>query len=434
MAINFNEAAKVRNMNTGNLGDNPRLARRLSSSLHKTMSFGKAWDVGDQGTVFYPFKWWPDESDPASGSFELHSSAFFGHRVSDMKALGTTFLRSLSRIDENGSVIGNGDLAYQFSRIAGLLVNAEKEKELDELNKADWTVLGQSAYQEARKKIEDAYDTKNNIKAKRPLIGSLTVYRATEVVYVAMDPNKGTPIFDDNRKQKTGTYIQEIKDGRLAKLQALANDPTTGILAQNPGLIPEPGKLYFLEVLYNYTSANNSKAEAGRAEPQGVAQPVTILGRNPALKSKLDDLLQRIPDTADGIAAHTYGMSPMPEAELKKRLQSVLFTASASLRFLTPEDKDRLVKNARVLDYLRIAPRDDAELNTRLEAELGHPVGQAPKEEAPTLETILDDNEEPDFTLQSNAILNESRPKGDVGFIDENDNMIGGIDLGEITG
>ena len=255
MPIDFSNAANIRNVNNGNLGVDPRQVLRLSSSLQKCKNFGKAWDVGDQGTVFYPFKWWPDASLPSGGSFEPHMSAYFGHQVSDMKVLGTTFLRSLSRIDENGQVIGEGDLAYQFSKIAGLLVNAQKERELHELNAKDWTILGQTAYQQARAKVEEKYNTKENMNAKKALIGRLTVLKLTEVVYVAMDPNSGTPIFDDQRKQKTGTYIQTLSDNRLSKLRALANDVNCGIMAQNPGLEPVEGEVYFLEVLYNFTSA-----------------------------------------------------------------------------------------------------------------------------------------------------------------------------------
>ena len=313
MPIDFSNAANIRNVNTGNLGGDPRQVLRLSNSLQKCKNFGKAWDVGDQGTVFYPFKWWPDESLPAGGSFEPHMSAYFGHPVSDMKVLGTTFLRSLSRIDETGQVIGEGDLAYQFSKIAGLLVNAQKERELADLNKKDWTILGQTAYQTARAKVEEQYNAKENMNAKKALIGRLTVLKLTEVVYVAMDPNSGTPIFDDQRKQKTGTYIQTLSDNRLSKLRALANDVNCGIMAQNPGLEPVEGEVYFLEVLYNFTSAKNSKSEAGRVDPQGVAHSVTILSRNPGLKSKLAEWLQRVPKDPDGISAHTYNMAPMPD-------------------------------------------------------------------------------------------------------------------------
>ena len=56
MPIDFNNAHSIHNVNTGNLGGDPRQVLRLSNSLQKCKNFGKAWDVGDQGTVFYPFK------------------------------------------------------------------------------------------------------------------------------------------------------------------------------------------------------------------------------------------------------------------------------------------------------------------------------------------------------------------------------------------
>ena len=427
MPIDFSNAANIRNVNNGNLGVDPRQVLRLSSSLQKCKNFGKAWDVGDQGTVFYPFKWWPDASLPSGGSFEPHMSAYFGHQVSDMKVLGTTFLRSLSRIDENGQVIGEGDLAYQFSKIAGLLVNAQKERELHELNAKDWTILGQTAYQQARAKVEEKYNTKENMNAKKALIGRLTVLKLTEVVYVAMDPNSGTPIFDDQRKQKTGTYIQTLSDNRLSKLRALANDVNCGIMAQNPGLEPVEGEVYFLEVLYNFTSAKNSKSEAGRVDPQGVAHSVTILSRNPGLKSKLAEWLQRVPKDPDGISAHTYNMSPMPDEVLKAKLQAVMFESAAAMRYMTPEDKDRLVRNAQLLDYLRIAPEEDPDLNARLTEALGHPVGAAPSAEAPTVDTIMS-GDSPDYRQQHVDLEKIQAPDGEF-----NDDLLGdgiGVDLG----
>ena len=427
MPIDFSNAANIRNVNNGNLGVDPRQVLRLSSSLQKCKNFGKAWDVGDQGTVFYPFKWWPDASLPSGGSFEPHMSAYFGHQVSDMKVLGTTLLRSLSRIDENGQVIGEGDLAYQFSKIAGLLVNAQKERELHELNAKDWTILGQTAYQQARAKVEEKYNTKENMNAKKALIGRLTVLKLTEVVYVAMDPNSGTPIFDDQRKQKTGTYIQTLSYNRLSKLRALANDVNCGIMAQNPGLEPVEGEVYFLEVLYNFTSAKNSKSEAGRVDPQGVAHSVTILSRNPGLKSKLEEWLQRVPKDPDGISAHTYNMAPMPDEVLKAKLQAVMFESTAAMPYMTPEDKDRLVRNAQLLDYLRIAPKEDPDLNARLTEALGHPVGEAPSAEAPTVDTIMN-GDSPDYR-QQHVDLEKIQAHTD----EFNDGLLGdgiGVDLG----
>ena len=399
--IDFKAAA---NVNKGNLGADPRKIKRLSSALQKCRQFGKAWEVGDQGTVFYPFTWWPDETHPAGGTFEMHMSAYFGHRVSDMKALGTTFLRSMSPIDEYGQVIGDGDLAYQFSRIAPLLVTAQKEKELADLNSKDWSVLGNAAYQSARQKIIDDYDTKSNINAKRPLIGRLEVYMLTEVVYVAMDPNSGSPIFDDQRKQKTGTYIQVLSNNRLDKLVSLANDVNMGIKAQNKDLVPEAGKVYFLEVLYNFTSSNNSKSEAGRCDPQGVAPSMTLVTRNPQHKAKLQDWLDRIPDDPNVIATHTYSMAPMGDAVLKSKLQTIMMERASDFQYMSNEDKDRLVKSAKLIDYLRVAPQQDPQLTERIETELGHKIGETPTSEAPTMASIVGKDGSPDFSQQKASV------------------------------
>ena len=71
-------------------------------------------------------------------------------------------------------------------------------------------------------------------------------------------------------------------------------------------------------------------------------------------------------------------MAPMPDEVLKAKLQAVMFESAAAMRYMTPEDKDRLVRNAQLLDYLRIAPEEDPDLNARLTEALGHPVGAAP--------------------------------------------------------
>mgnify|MGYP001058115711 CR=1 FL=1 len=422
MALDFNQLRAARNMNQGNLGGDPMLVKRMSASLQKRRNFSKAWDVGDQATVFYPFKWWQDDTLSGGGTFLPHMAAYWGHPVSDLKKIGTTFLRSLSYIDEYGNVVGDGDLAYQFSRLAPLLVNAQKEHELHELERKDWSVVGQTAYQTARKAVEDKYDTKDNMKAIKPLIGRLKLLKLTEVVFILMDANKGLPIMDDQRQHKTGTYIQTLSDNRFDKLMALANDINTGILAQNPGLKPEPDKLYFLEVLYNFTSSKNSKMEAGRVDPQGVAYSVTILARNPSLKKKLDEWLNLIPEDPDGISAHTYNLSPMPDEALMKKLQTVMVDTAPVLHFLTPEDQDKLLKNAQVIDFLRVKPVDPA-LTGRITEVLGHPIGEG--EEPVTLASIMTAEGAPDFKQQHvNQETLESMAEHDG---DEMEALLGGL-------
>lgn len=392
-------AAALANINLGNIGKDPAALSRISNSMSKLRFFSKAWNTGDQATVYYPFKWYPS-GDGTSGSFEMLLAAYLGHRVSDMKILGTTFLRSLAEITMDGEVIGNGDLAYQFSQLAPLLVTAAKEQELAALNKKDWSVVGQSAFATARQQVEQKYDSKNNPKAIKPLLGRLSVYMLTEVLYVQMDTSTNGPNMGDNgRDTSTGRYIQQMSQERHTKLRKLANDPTYGIIAQNPGLVPNEKDVYFLEVLYNFTSANNVKTEAGRADPQGISQQLKLSNRFPDKEKQIQEHLNHLPTDSDAISGHTWGLAPMDEDTLRKKLQAYMFNYTDSLGCLPSEDQDRLVKCAVVIDHLRIAPTDP-ELKERIEGALGHPIGQAPAGDAPTLSSILDESGGVDYSKQ----------------------------------
>lgn len=424
MPIDFTAGATTfKNVNNGVLGDNYDDVMRLSNSLNKIRNFGKAWDVGDSATVFYPFKWYPNEAEEKGGVFKPHIAAYYGHHVSDYDAFGTIFLRSTSIIDENGEVVGDGDLAYQASKIAPLFVQAKKEKEIKELNDKDMSELSKSAWQSAYDRIRDRYDPKKNKDAVRPFIDRLSILKIAEVVFVLMDPNKHTAIFNDDKDRKTGRYIQTMSDARLNKLKSLANDVHVGILAQNPNLVPEPGTIYFLEVSYNYTSSNGSKTEAGRNDPQGVGETATILFTTPENKENLLELQKRIPETASGILQHTYNMSPMPDAVLLTKMQSVVFESLTDLQFLQEADKERLVKSAKFFDTIRLSPKPDNELVEKMEKELGHKIGASTQsEDAPTLQSIIQDDGTPDFSMQSQAVLDTTETE-----LEEMQELLGGM-------
>lgn len=427
MPIDFTAGATTfKNVNTGVLGDDYDQVMRLSNSLNKVRHFGKAWEVGDTGTVFYPFKWYANEAAENGGTFKPHVAAYYGHRVADFKAFGTTFIRSLSIIDENGEVVGEGDLAYQASKVAPLFVTAQKEQELARLSSNANAALGAGAYQIAYNNIINKYDAKSNKDAVRPFIERLSILKLTEVVYVLMDPNTHKAVFDDPKVQKTGRYTQEMSNARLLKLNNLANDVYVGILAQNPGLQPEHGKVYFLEVTYNYTSANASRTEAGKSDPQGVGQTATILFTTPENKDRLAELQARIPDTAAGILQHTYNMSPMSEDVLSTKMQAIMFETLPSLEFLPGGDKDRLVKSAGFFDTMHMVPSQESGLVDRMEQELGHKIGvQEPVKtgDAPTLQSIIDADGTPDFSKQSQAILDVEKNE-----LEEMEELLGGAE------
>ena len=120
-------------------------------------------------------------------------------------------------------------------------------------------------------------------------------------------------------------------------------------------------------------------------------------------------------------------MAPMPDEVLKAKLQAVMFESAAAMRYMTPEDKDRLVRNAQLLDYLRIAPEEDPDLNARLTEALGHPVGAAPSAEAPTVDTIMS-GDSPDYRQQHVDLEKIQAHAGEL-----NDDLLGdgiGVDLG----
>ena len=117
----------------------------------------------------------------------------------------------------------------------------------------------------------------------------------------------------------------------------------------------------------------------------------------------------------------------MPDEVLKAKLQAVMFESTAAMPYMTPEDKDRLVRNAQLLDYLRIAPKEDPDLNARLTEALGHPVGEAPSAEAPTVDTIMN-GDSPDYR-QQHVDLEKIQAHTD----EFNDGLLGdgiGVDLG----
>lgn len=380
--------------------------RHMENARVKLQNFSKAWDVGSQLTAFYPFRLVAAKDDPTQSVWVPCMSAVWGHKVNQPKLLHRGFLRSRCAMSPNGDVLGAGDLAYQFSRMASLLVKAQKEQELAQCAARDWNVLGQSAYNTARQAIEDKYDPKkmNGIK---PLLGRLTIQCSTVVYTVAMNSDTSTPMFDttNDSKTKTGMFTHILSQERKDKLFNLANNALHGVRAQHPDKSYAPGDVEFLEVLYNFTSARMDKGEAGRADPQGVAQSISILARFPDAKKKVEDACKQVPTDPDDIRAKLYSMDPMRDEELMKALQQYTFGTSEAWGYLPPEDKERLVGSADVIDFLRIVP-SDVELRKAFTDALGHEIGKAPMSAAPTIEGLVGDDTKFDVTAQGAAVKN----------------------------
>lgn len=402
--------------------------KHMENARIKLQGLGKAWDVGSQLTVFYPFRLVPSREEDGKLVWVPCMSAVWGHKVNDAKLLKRSFLRSRCQMNSNGEVIGDGDLAYQFSRIASLLVRAQKEAELAACAERDWSALGQSAYQTARQAIEDKYDPKK-LKGVKPLLGRLTIQCTTCVYAVAMDPNTSTPILDPGQesKTKTGMFSQILSQSRKDKLFSLANNALHGIYAQHPGKEYAVGDVAFLEVLYNFTSARMEKSEAGQADPQGVAQSVSILFRAPDLAPKVEQRLSSVPVTSDDIRAKLYAMDPMRDEDLLKALQQYTFDTAPNWHLLPSEEKGRLLDAANLIDYLRIKPANEG-LRDEFAQRLGHPIGEAPAGSAPTIDGLVGSDDKFDVTTQSDAVNNVLRQaeQGDIP-VEDDAGVFGGL-------
>lgn len=397
MAYNFSGSVQRmhNNMNVEGFDEDPRNSVQLINSSMKLRTATKAWGVGDKCTFLYPFVCYLDRDssgNPMADNachFFLRTAAIYGFDA-DYKQVGMSFISTRMAIDSDMRPIGTPDITYQFSFLAPLLVKAEMEEQLDALKKQNWDILGESAYRNARQKIEDQYDRSKNMNAKRPAVGRLKLKLITETAVIRHNLNGASeqPELEAKAKDKSsGVYLQAVSNNRREKLTTLANDPLYGIKAQNPGVVFEDGSVYFLEVMYNFTSASGNVAEAGRADPQGVAYTVSLRQRFPECAAGVQDMLNRVSKTAADIKSHSWDYSEPEQNMLKQKFQTIMTTSARSLGYLLPEDQERLLKQAEVIDTLRVRPSDEA-LNAKIEEQLGHAIG-AGTSGAPTAAELL---------------------------------------------
>ena len=304
----------------------------------KSMNFGKMWAPGSTGVVLYPF--YKNED----GVFEPLIAVQKGHIVSDMKELGlnATFIPTLSEFDSEGNIIGSGDVAYQFSRIAPCFVAGQKEAEMDGIRKKDG--IDETMRQTLFKKVEDKY-SRDNMKGVKPIISPLTFYISTECVYIPMQ--NGQPEVKAAR-----LVAQKLSDARIGKLMALAADekfqPT-----QLPGT-----DIYVLEVQYSWPAGD--KGEAGRTDPQGLVPEYRLEAKFPNEYKSLMSIINTLPRESETIARRNYSYTKISEARVRQALRSYAVMKTEYLDALNPVTDEEMItrieKNASIINELQLTP------------------------------------------------------------------------------
>lgn len=353
-------------------------ALAAASKAKKLPGFGKAWNVNDKGIVFYPIY-----KDPDTGELELLVGSVWGYKVNDMNALGlkASFIPTNAEINENGEP-DVPDVAFQFSKLASAFITGEKEKREQEINSKPWPTA--AAQRSALGQLDHDYDTKNNMKARRPVISRLSLYISTEVLYVPMKDNK--PMWDDAK-----LYSQTLSNERILKLYTIMNDKQYAVGPDDK----------YLEVMYNFTAADGEKSTAGRAQPIGQTPEYRLRVQFAEDAAKLDRLLAQLPDTSEIIENHNYSYRRIPESTLRSAFSSYSIMNSDNLNYLKEDGIDQVARAAKLIEELSLKPSiNSPELLNRINEELAKEPADAPimptaavedgsKATAPTMDQLM---------------------------------------------
>jgi len=163
-------------------------ALRRKESAMKLGNFNQMYDKGTALDVYYALFW-----DEENQEWSLPVGAQWGYRIG-MKELKlkTAFLPSKCTFDTSGNLVGEPDIAFQFSKVAQAIIDAEHQAEISEILAQGYDPVTQAnMITEADKK----YDPKSSLNAKGPVISRPMIQITTECVAVkaAVDGGARTP-------------------------------------------------------------------------------------------------------------------------------------------------------------------------------------------------------------------------------------------------
>ncbi len=322
-----------------------RAAQKTKNESRKLTMYSKQWLPGDVLHVFYPIFW--DNGRP-----ELAVGAVWGHKVSDLKGLGlkTTFIPSTTAFDEDGQPIGQPDVTYQFSLIAKVFIDGKKALEEQALQAKKFPT--EALRKEALKDLEDRYDTKNNLRAERPIIQRASYVISTEVISI-----------------KYANYVPDPKT--IAHTSApLSNDLINAIysLMDNPKYAPQEGDTFF-EVEWTY-APDPDKAQSGRkSKPAGLTSEYKLASQFPEAYKQVESFMPNVSMNAETIVRRaTKSVDP---AKVRAAIAQYSFMHSEDLDAADEENTEVLIRNVDLLKDLAIIPYlNNKDLAAKLTIEL----------------------------------------------------------------
>lgn len=303
-------------------------AKKSKDKTKKLMGYSKQWNPGDTMRLTFPIEW--EDENPI-----IIATMVWGHAVNDFEGvnLKTTLIPSLTEFDENGSPVGRLDVSYQFSQIAPIFVRSQKAREEAALLSKNYPT--EASRQDALRKLEHKFDTKNNPKAIKPAIGKATLHIFSEVACVKMV--NGTPSLDS-----AAVVSFRLSNQRIDQILALFNDPKYA---------PMPGDEYW-EIEWVYP-ANPDKNASGRASnPSGLTSEYRMVNQFPNEYKQYLTTLQGLSHSSETM--YCRAVKEIQESKIASALSQYAIMHSEDLDGAIEDDVDTLVRNASLIRELNL--------------------------------------------------------------------------------
>lgn len=336
-------------LNTSIVGS--RSALEQSQKSKKLTSFSKVWKSGSQIIVLYrlvPLTDEEKEEAKVSGENPKRSicvGELWGHSVNDIKSLNlkTNFLQTHSEIDYETMEIIKPDISFQFSKVAKLLLEGQKQDALvDAENRAG---DDKTTYVTLVSKITEEY---NN---KRPIISGLVHKTFCECVAIETSDD-WTP-----NKKTMKLVSSDLSDKRLQRLHEILDDDYKNI----------PLDQDYMEVRYVFGSSGDRKID-GQVDPKPVSEDKSIFTKYPNIAEEAKSMILSSPMNSK-VLTNRYNIQNYTESEIKRALAMYTQSNTKYLEKLTDVDKDKLVNAANIIDELKIKILDE-DLNKRIQDKL----------------------------------------------------------------
>ncbi|MCM1218878.1 MAG: hypothetical protein NC548_30720 [Lachnospiraceae bacterium] len=329
-----------------------RGAQKTRNDSKKLQMYSKQWLPGDTMRLFIPV-FQNDDS-----TWDIAVGAIWGHNVNDFEGIGlkTAFIPSLTDFDENGEPIGPPDITYQFSQIAKVFIDGQKQLEEQRLQDKKWPT--EAARKEALQKLEYKYDSKNNMNAVKPAIGRATYFISTEVLCMK---------FTNNIPQSDSAAVVSfpMSNQKIDQLYGILTDPKYA---------PSEGDQFF-EVEWKYPSNPDKGQSAKSASPAGLTAEYRLQTTHPDVYKTISGMFQMV--SRDSVSIVRRATRRIDEAKIRGAITQYSYVNSENIDACTPEDEDTLIRNAQLIHELSLEKAmANTELIEKINAELAKKVAE----------------------------------------------------------